>query len=58
VHRKLGLTTLLIEHDMRVVFQLAQRILVLAEGRVLAEGSPDQISANEAVQTAYLGMAA
>ncbi|HUN96916.1 MAG TPA: ABC transporter ATP-binding protein [Bradyrhizobium sp.] len=58
VHRKLGLTTLLIEHDMRVVFELAHRILVLAEGRVLAEGTPEQISANEAVQTAYLGMAA
>ena len=58
VHRKLGLTTLLIEHDMRVVFQLAQRILVLAEGHVLAEGSPEQIAANEAVQTAYLGIAA
>ena len=58
MHRKLNLTTLLIEHDMRVVFQLAHRILVLAEGRVLAEGAPEQISANEAVQTAYLGMAA
>jgi branched-chain amino acid transport system ATP-binding protein len=58
LHRQLGLTILLIEHDMRVVFQLASRILVLAEGRVLAEGSPEQVSANDAVQTAYLGMAA
>lgn len=58
LHRKQGLTIILIEHDMRVVFQLANRILVLAEGRVLAEGSPSQISASEAVQTAYLGMAA
>ena len=58
LHRDLGLTILLIEHDMHVVFQLASRILVLAEGRVLAEGQPDQIAANEAVQTAYLGMAA
>ena len=58
LHRKLGLTILLIEHDMSVVFQLASRILVLAEGRVLADGSPEQISANDAVQTAYLGMAA
>jgi branched-chain amino acid transport system ATP-binding protein len=58
LHHDLGLTILLIEHDMRVVFQLASRILVLAEGRVLAEGLPDQIAANEAVQTAYLGIAA
>jgi len=58
LHRQLGLTILLIEHDMHVVFQLASRILVLAEGRVLAEGTPQQISANDAVQTAYLGMAA
>jgi branched-chain amino acid transport system ATP-binding protein len=58
LHRQLGLTILLIEHDMHVVFQLASRILVLAEGRVLAEGTPEQISANDAVQTAYLGMAA
>jgi branched-chain amino acid transport system ATP-binding protein len=58
LHRQLGLTILLIEHDMRVVFQLASRIVVLAEGRVLAEGTPEQISANDAVQTAYLGMAA
>lgn len=58
LHHDLGLTILLIEHDMRVVFQLASRILVLAEGRVLAEGLPDQIAADEAVQTAYLGIAA
>jgi branched-chain amino acid transport system ATP-binding protein len=58
LHQQLGLTILLIEHDMHVVFQLAGRILVLAEGRVLAEGTPEQISANDAVQTAYLGMAA
>jgi branched-chain amino acid transport system ATP-binding protein len=58
LHRDFGLTILLIEHDMRVVFQLASRILVLAEGQVLAEGVPDQIAANEAVQTAYLGIAA
>lgn len=58
LHRDFGLTILLIEHDMRVVFQLASRILVLAEGRILAEGLPDEIAADEAVQTAYLGIAA
>jgi len=58
LHRDLKLTILLIEHDMRVVFRLASRIMVLAEGKVLAEGLPDQIAANEAVQSAYLGTAA
>ncbi len=58
LHREQKLTIVLIEHDMRVVFRLADRILVLAEGKPLAEGSPDEISANEAVQAAYLGKAA
>ena len=57
LHRIRGLTILLIEHDMRVVFHLADRIMVLAEGRVLAEGTPGEIGANENVQRAYLGEA-
>ena len=55
LHRDGGLTIMLIEHDMRVVFNLADRIMVLAEGRVLAEGTPQEIAANETVQRAYLG---
>jgi branched-chain amino acid transport system ATP-binding protein len=58
LHKEQKLTTVLIEHDMRVVFHLADRIMVLAEGRPLAEGTPREISANEAVQEAYLGKAA
>jgi branched-chain amino acid transport system ATP-binding protein len=58
VHRDQNLAIVLIEHDMRVVFHLADRIMVLAEGRVLAEGIPEDIAANEAVQAAYLGKAA
>jgi len=58
LHRDRGLTIVLIEHDMRVVFHLADRIMVLAEGRLLAEGTPAEIAANEAVQMAYLGKAA
>ncbi len=58
LHRRQGLTIMLIEHDMRVVFNLADRIMVLAEGRMLAEGAPDEIARSEAVQAAYLGKAA
>jgi branched-chain amino acid transport system ATP-binding protein len=58
LHRDQGMTIVLIEHDMRVIFHLADRIMVLAEGAVLAEGPPAEIAANEAVQAAYLGQAA
>jgi branched-chain amino acid transport system ATP-binding protein len=58
LHRDQKLTIVLIEHDMRVIFHLADRIMVLAEGAVLAEGTPAEIAANEAVQAAYLGHAA
>jgi branched-chain amino acid transport system ATP-binding protein len=53
-----GLSLVLIEHDMRVVFHLADRITVLDQGRLLAEGAPTEIAANQAVQAAYLGQAA
>jgi branched-chain amino acid transport system ATP-binding protein len=58
LHRDQHLSIVLIEHDMRVIFHLADRIMVLAEGRVLADGTPQEIAADEAVQTAYLGQAA
>ena len=58
LHREQKLTIVLIEHDMRVVFHLADRIMVLAEGEMIAEGTPPEIAANEAVQSAYLGKAA
>ncbi len=51
-------TILLIEHNMQVVMQLADRITVMDAGRILAEGTPDQIRANVDVQHAYLGTAA
>ncbi|MGE5145390.1 MAG: ABC transporter permease subunit [Candidatus Eiseniibacteriota bacterium] len=50
-----GRTLVLVEHDMDAVFGLAERITVLYEGRVLAEGTPEEIQANNAVQDAYLG---
>jgi branched-chain amino acid transport system ATP-binding protein len=58
LHKESKLTIVLIEHDMRVVFHLADRIMVLDQGRFLAEGTPQEIAANKAVQTAYLGQAA
>jgi len=51
------LTILMIEHDMQVVFSLADRITVLHYGRLLATGAPAEISRNEAVQEIYLGTA-
>jgi branched-chain amino acid transport system ATP-binding protein len=58
LHKDQNLTIVVIEHDMRVVFHLADRIMVLAEGAMLAEGTPKEIGANQAVQAAYLGTAA
>jgi branched-chain amino acid transport system ATP-binding protein len=58
LHRDNNFTIVLIEHDMRVVFHLADRITVLDQGRLLAEGTPQEIAANDAVQAAYLGKAA
>jgi branched-chain amino acid transport system ATP-binding protein len=55
LHRDEKLSIVLIEHDMRVVFHLADRIMVLAEGAMLAEGSAGDIAKDERVQTAYLG---
>jgi branched-chain amino acid transport system ATP-binding protein len=50
-----GKTLLMVEHDMDVVFNLADRITVLANGTVLAVGAPDEIRRNEEVRRAYLG---
>jgi branched-chain amino acid transport system ATP-binding protein len=55
LHRESKFTIVLIEHDMRVVFHLADHITVLDQGNLLAEGTPRDIAASEAVQAAYLG---
>jgi branched-chain amino acid transport system ATP-binding protein len=49
------MTVLLVEHDMEVVFRLAHRITVLHRGAVIADGAPEKVKADEAVQEAYLG---
>ncbi len=48
-------TMIIIDHDMDSLFELAERITVLQEGRVLVEGTPDEIKSNAKVQEAYLG---
>ena len=50
-----GRTMIVIDHDMDALFELAERITVLQEGRVLVEGTPDEIKGNVLVQEAYLG---
>jgi branched-chain amino acid transport system permease protein len=50
-----GRTMIVIDHDVDALFELAERVTVLQEGRVLVEGTPDEIKANPAVQEAYLG---
>jgi branched-chain amino acid transport system permease protein len=52
---RLGRTLVIVEHDMDAIFELAERITVLHEGAVLAEGTPEEIQANSFVQEAYLG---
>src|SRR5439155_25214147 len=55
LRQELGATFLLIEHDMPLIMGVSDRIVALAAGRVLAEGSPEEIQANDEVIEAYLG---
>jgi branched-chain amino acid transport system ATP-binding protein len=48
-------TKIIIEHDMHVVFSLAEKISVMAQGTVIAEGTPNEIKGDPRVQEAYLG---
>jgi branched-chain amino acid transport system permease protein len=50
-----GRTMIIIDHDMDSLFELVERVTVLQEGRVLVEGTPEQIKGNSKVQEAYLG---
>ena len=52
-----GVTTLFVEHDMGAVMQLAERVVVMAEGSVLAVGSPQEVRRDPRVIDAYLGSA-
>jgi branched-chain amino acid transport system ATP-binding protein len=53
--RQRGLTLIFVEHDMNVVFGIADKITVLHQGRIIFQGKPDEVKANDEVQHIYLG---
>ena len=55
IHATGNKTIILVEHNMNVVMSISDRITVMHQGQVLAEGAPAEIAANQTVQTAYLG---
>ena len=57
IARERGVTLLFTEHDMEVVFSIAQRITVLHQGRVIADGTPDEVRRDPEVRRVYLGEA-
>ena len=56
VNDELGTTMVLIEHDMGVVMDISDRVVVLDYGKVIGDGTPDEIMANQKVIDAYLGV--
>ena len=57
VSDEFGTTIVLIEHDMSVVMDISDRVVVLDYGRKIADGAPDEVRANKEVIDAYLGVA-
>jgi neutral amino acid transport system ATP-binding protein len=55
VNKEFGITLLVIEHNMRVIMNLAQKVFCLAHGKLLAEGTPEQVKNDKRVINAYLG---
>ena len=54
-NREHGTTFVVIEHNMEFVMSLCSRIIVLAEGQIIAEGPPEEVRVNQTVIDAYLG---
>ena len=57
INAEFGTTVALIEHDMGVVMDISDRVMVFDYGRKIADGSPDEVRANQDVIDAYLGVA-
>jgi branched-chain amino acid transport system ATP-binding protein len=55
LRRELGITFFVIEHDIDLVTQLCDRVIVMSEGSKLAEGTPEEVKSDQRVLEAYLG---
>ena len=58
IREERGVTVMMIEHDMGIVMDISDHVCVLNFGRKIADGTPSEVSANDAVVAAYLGLAA
>jgi branched-chain amino acid transport system ATP-binding protein len=55
IRKELGITVVMVEHDMSLVSAVADRVICMAQGRILAEGTPTEVQSNSLVVAAYLG---